>query len=288
MRFFIKPLLKTILLSSSLTLTACGSLLSSVSEDFSQNLNQVILNHNDPQTVAEAIPAYLLMQEALIKQQADNQKLLLSTSTLYRAYAGLVDKDKFRLKALTDKAFDFGLRAACLQKNDFCHLDQRIFADFEAIIQQSTQDDLNVLYTLGTAWASWIQAHKSDMNAIAQLAQVKTIMNQLVQLDESYQQGAGYLYLAVLESLLPPALGGNSALAKQYFEQAITLSKNKNLMVKVLYAKHYARLLFDRKLHDDLLNQVMTADEKQNNLTLINIAAKQQAKQLLKSANDYF
>lgn len=288
MRFFIKQLLKMILLSSSLTLTACGSLLSSVSEDFAQNLNHVILNHNDPQTVTDAIPAYLLMQEALIEQQPDNQKLLLSTATLYRAYAGLIDKNKSRLKALTDKSFHFGLRAACLQKDDFCQLEQLIFADFEGIIQQSTPDDLNVLYTLGSAWAAWIQAHQSDMNAIAQLAQVKTIMNQLVQLDESYQQGAGYLYLAVLESLLPPALGGNLDLAKQYFKQAIKLSDNKNLMVKVLYAKHYARLLFDRKLHDDLLNQVIAADEKQSNLTLINIAAKQQAKQLLKSANDYF
>ncbi len=288
MRLFIRPLLKTILLSSSLTLTACGSLLSSMSEDFSQNFNYVVLNHNDPQTVADAIPAYLLMQEALIKQQVDNQKLLLSTSTLYRSYAGLINKDKLRLKALTDKAFHFGLRAACLQKDDFCQLEQLVFPDFETIIQQSTQNDLKVLYTLGSAWASWIQAHKSDMNAIAQLAQVKTIMSQLVKLDENYQQGAGYLYLAVLESLLPPGLGGNPELGKQYFEQAIKLSENKNLMVKVLYAKHYARLLFDRKLHDDLLNQVMAADAKQTNLTLINMTAKQQAKELLKSANDYF
>ncbi len=288
MSSFIKPISKIIILLSSLTLTACSFLLSSVSEDFSQNLNRVILNHNDPQTVIDAIPAYLLMQEALIKQHPENQKLYLSTSTLYRSYARLIDKDKARLKALTDKAFYFGLQAACLQKNDFCQLDQRMFTDFEAIIQQSTPDDLNVLYTLGSAWASWIQAHKSDMNAIAQLAQVKTIMRQLVKLDKSYQQGAGYLYLAVLESLLPAALGGNPNLAKQYFEQAIKLSENKNLMVKVLYAKHYARLLFDRKLHDDLLNQVITTDEKQSNLTLINIVAKQQAKQLLKSADDYF
>jgi len=288
MSSLIKPILKIIVLSSSLTLTACSFLLSSVSEDFSQNLNWVILNHNDPQTITSAIPAYLLMQEALIKQQADNQKLLLSTSILYRSYAGLIDKDKSRLKALTDKAFYFGLRAACLQKDDFCQLEQLIFSNFEAIIQQSTPDDLKVLYTLGTAWAAWIQAHKSDMNAIAQLAQVKTIMNRVVQLDENYQQGAGYLYLAVLESLLPSALGGNPDLAKHYFEQAIKLSDNKNLMVKVLYAKHYARLLFNRKLHDNLLNQVVTANAKQNNLTLINIAAKKQAKQLLKSADDYF
>ncbi len=280
--------LKILVLFISLMLTACGSLLSSVTEDFGKNLTAVILNHNDPETVANAIPAYLLMQEALIKQQPDNQKLLLSISTLYRSYATIINKNEQRLQALSDKALEFGLRAACLQKNNFCQLQQLYFSNFETIIKQSTKDDLDSLYTLGTAWALWIQAHKTDMNALAQLAQVKTIMSQLIKLDESYQNGAGHLYLAVLESLLPPALGGKIDLAQQHFQAAIKLSQGKNLMVQVLYAKHYARLLFDRELHDRLLNQVIAAQTKANNLTLINIIAKQQAKQLLESADDYF
>ncbi|MDQ7090211.1 MAG: TRAP transporter TatT component family protein [Methylococcales bacterium] len=281
-------LLKLMVLSTSLSLTACSSLLSSVSDDLAQNLRTVILNHNDPKTVVSAIPAYLLLQEALIKQQPENARLALSLSTLYRSYAALIPKDKERLKALTEKAFEFGLRGACLHKKTYCQLEQLPFTPFESLIQQSTVEDLNSLYTVGTAWASWIQAHKTDMNAVAQLAQVKTIMMQLVKLDEGYQYGAGHLYLAVLESLLPPALGGKPDVAKQHFEQAIKLSENKNLMVKVLYAKHYARLLFDRKLHDRLLNQVVKADAKQDNLNLINLTAKQQAKQLLESADDYF
>ena len=73
------------------------------------------------------------------------------------------------------------------QKEDFCQLQQLKFAEFEAIIQQSDTQDLKTLYTLGTAWALWIQAHKSDMNAIAQLAQVKALMKQVVKLDESYE-----------------------------------------------------------------------------------------------------
>lgn len=263
-------------------------MLSSATDNFSQNLRAVILNYNDPKTVVKALPAYLLIQEALIKQQPDNLALLLSISTLYRSYAALVSNDSQRLQALTDKALTFGLDAACLQKDDFCQLQQLPFATFETLIQQSTTADLKILYTLGTAWASWIQAHRTDMNAIAQLAQVKTIMTQIVRLDEHYQQGIGHLYLAVLESLLPPSLGGKPDIAKQHFQQAIKLSKGKNLMVKVLYAKHYARLLFDRKLHDSLLNQVIKADVKQENLTLTNLVAKQQAQNLLKSADDYF
>ncbi|NOQ35419.1 MAG: hypothetical protein GQ569_05930 [Methylococcaceae bacterium] len=280
--------LKSIVLISALNLNACTSLLSSATEDFGNNLSSAILNHNDPKTVTAAIPAYLLMQEALIKQQPDNQGLLFSTSTLYGSYAGLIDKDKQRSKALSHKALDFGQQAACLQKQDFCELQQLPFDKFENIIKQSEEDDLKSLYTLGTAWALWIQAHRSDMNAIAQLAQVKAIMQQIVKLDEGYKQGAGHLYLAVLATLLPPALGGQPDIAQQHFQRALELSDNKNLMAKVLYAKHYARMLFDRELHDKLLNQVVKAEAKQDDLTLINIAAKHQAQQLLKSANDYF
>ena len=280
--------LKSIVLLSALSLNACSSLLSSATEDFAANLSSAILNHNDPETVADAIPAYLLMQEALIKQQPDNQSLLLSVSTLYRSYAGLIKEDEKRLQALSDKALEFALQAACLQKETYCKLNQLNFAEFESNIQKSDEQDLNTLYTLGAAWASWIQAHKQDWNAVAQLAQVKAIMQQVIKLDENYQQGAGHLYLGVLASLLPPAMGGQPEVAKQHFEKALTLSQGKNLMVNVMYAKHYARMLFDRELHDKLLNQVVDAESKQEGLTLINIAAKQQAEQLLKSADDYF
>ena len=70
------------------------------------------------------------------------------------------------------------------------------------------------------------------MNAIAQIAQVKVIMTQIVKLDESYKQGAGHLYLAVLATLLPPALGGQPEISKQHFQQALNFSENKNFVSK--------------------------------------------------------
>ncbi len=272
----------------SLSLSGCSLLISSASEDFAGNLKSVILNHNDPATVAAGIPAYLLMQEALIKQQPDNQTLLIATASLYRSYANLIEPNQARLQALNTKAFDLSLRAVCVQNSDFCQLQQRPFAEFETLIKASNENDLPSLYNLGASWAAWIQVYKSDWNAVAQLAQVKALMQQVIKLDESYQDGAAHVYLAVLASLLPPAMGGEPELAKQHFERAIELSKGKNLMVKVLYAKHYARLLFERELHDELLQNVMQSKVVQNDLTLINIAAQQQAQQLLNSADDYF
>jgi hypothetical protein len=56
----------------------------------------------------------------------------------------------------------------------------------------------------------------------------------------------------------------------------------------VLYAQFYARLVFDRALHDRLLNEVLAADPVAPRLTLINTLAKVKAKALLESGKDYF
>ena len=233
-------------LITALNIGGCSLLLSSTTEELGKNLTAVILNHNDPDTVITGMPSYLLLQEALLKQQPDNQTLLVSTAKLYGSYAGMLENES-RLSALSEKALDFSFKAACLQKNEFCQLKTLPYSEFETIIQSSNMTDLPILYELGANWALWIQGHKSDWNAVAQLAQVKNIMQHIIKSDETYEHGGAYLYLGVLASLLPTAMGGDATGAKQHFEQALQLSQGKNLMVSVLYAKHYARMVFERK-----------------------------------------
>jgi hypothetical protein len=54
------------------------------------------------------------------------------------------------------------------------------------------------------------------------------------------------------------------------------------------FAKYYARTLYDRELHDQLLNEVLAADPVQDGYTLFNTLAQTEAKALLESADDYF
>ena len=166
-------------------------------------------------------------------------------------------------------------------------MQQKTFDEVKAILQKTDHDDIDALFSVGAAWAAWIQANKSDWNAIAQLAQVKLIMQRVLELDESYKQGSAHVYMGVMESLLPASLGGNPDLARQHFQRAMELAPA-NLMIKVLYAKHYARLVFDRDLHDNLLKSTLDSQTNAPGLTLINTLAQQQAQQLLDSADDYF
>ncbi len=269
-------------------LNGCSYFASSVTQDFGQRLQQTVLNQNDPETVTNAMPAYLLTLEAMQTGDPGNKSLTLSTANLYGAYIGLLaDGDPVRKTRLARKALDFSLQAACLHADSLCALQQESPADLQAVIESCGKDDIEILYSVATAWASWIQANKNDWNAIAQLAQVKLLMQQVVAIDEHYKQGAPYLYLAILESLIPATLGGKPEVAKAHFDRAMQLAPD-NLMVPVLYAKHYARMMFDRELHDRLLQTALSSRPNADGLTLINTLAQKQAQELLNSANNYF
>ena len=75
---------------------------------------------------------------------------------------------------------------------------------------------------------------------------------------------------------------------RAYFERAIELTEGKDLSAKVEFARGYARTIYERELHDRLLNEVMAADPEVPGLTLSNVLAQRDAAELLASADDYF
>ena len=275
-------------ISSLSLLSACSMIISSATSKMAGNLSSTILNSDDPQTVADGAPAYLLLVSSFLKDSSDNEALLRSAATLHSAYAGVFVKDKARASRMTSKAFNYALQAVCISNENLCNMRKMPFKELEQALLELTKDDLANWYTLGTSWSGWIQANSKDWNAIADLARVKIIFARLLKLDSTYKQGGVHLYLGVLSTLLPPALGGKPEIGKKHFEQAIALSKSKNLMAKVLYAEKYAKLVFNKELHDKLLKEVIKADPIAPELTLMNTLAQEKAKELLAQSNDYF
>lgn len=282
-----RQLVITSLLPIVMGLNGCSYIIGSATEDFTDNLKQTILNYNDPDTVADALPPYLIMLEASANGDAENESLMFSTANMYGAYISLLPDDVIRKQRLSRKGLNFALQGGCLHDQNWCGLQQKSFDDLRSLIAQTDIDDIDSLYNISAAWTAWIQANKSDWNAIAQLAQVKLILQRVLELDETYKQGAALVYMAVMESLVPETLGGKPELAQQHFQRALQLAPD-NLMINVLYAKYYARMAFDRDLHDNLLKKVLKANVAAPGLTLINTLAQQQAQQLLDNANDYF
>jgi hypothetical protein len=277
-----------IIVFTSLVLSACGQLVSNAKQQFAEDMSATMLEQNDPETVKQAVPAYLILVSSMIKGDPDNVELLISGSRLYGAYASVFVEDRNRQKRLSTTAFDYAHHAYCVYKPSLCNIRELSYYEFEQSLKQLNRQDVHVLFALGSAWAGWLQANSADWNAVAELPRIKAIIQRVIELDPAINNGDAYVYMAVMQSFLPPAMGGKPELARKNFEQAIDLSNGSNLMAKLLYAEKYARLVFDKELHDRLLKEVINTKIENNESTLINSIAKQKAERLLAQSDEYF
>jgi len=277
-----------LLLFTFLALSACNTLVSSASKDLADNLSEAIQNQNDPDTVRQGAPAYLIMIDSFIQGSPDDVDLLISGSKLYSSYASAFITEPARARRLTEKSRQYALHAFCIRLPTLCDISESYFPDFEKALQKIEKNNLPVLNTWGIAWAGWVQSRTEDWMAIADIPKIKAIMQRVVELDPGWDNGNAQLYLGVLNSFLPAAMGGKPKLAKKYFKQAIKYSKGKNLMAKTLYAQYYARTVFDKKLHDKLLNEVLASPVAAPGMTLSNTLAHEQAQKLLNESDDFF
>ena len=274
-------------LATVLLATGCASLMDQVTNDLAADLTNAILNSDDPTVVRDGAPAYLIMLDALGQDDA-SPELLRASASLNSAYATAFVSDEARRRNFTDKAFRLALRAACIDLPWTCEARAMGFDELEQRAAAMQHRDVPAVYALATAWAGWIQARAGDWNAVADLGRVKPLMARVVELDEGYDHGGPRLYMGVFETLLPPALGGKPESGRTHFERALELTDGQHLLAKVFFAESYARLVFDRELHDRLLQEVLAAAPTAPGLTLMNTIAQERAGELLASADDYF
>lgn len=277
-----KQLVFVILLSA---VSGCSSITTHL---LAENVSQSILNQSDVETVRAGAPAYLLLIDGMIGDDPDDVALLIAGARLYSAYATIFVNDTQRAKLMAEKAYGYGAHALCLHRSNTCSMAKRPFDQFLRIISTTTTDDLDHLFVYATAWAAWINARKGDWNAMADLPKVEAVLKRVVALDGNYKRGQAHLLLGVLYTLRPPAMGGRPDVGRLHLEQALKISGNRNLMAHVELARRYARMVFDRTLHDDQLKRVLKADPVEPGFTLSNVLARRQARALLKSSGEYF
>lgn len=269
-------------------LAGCAGVINSATIRLAKSFSSAMLDQNDPQTVREGAPAFLLLVDGFIQDDPDNVQLLLNGAKIYTSYAGAFVEDPERARRLTTRAHDYGTRALCQQRPDLCSILSGPYREFVHGLSLITDADLPALNAWTLALAGMIQAHSDDWSALAELPKVEAAMKRVIEIDEEFAHGRPHLFLGVMATLRPAALGGKPAEGKAYFESAIELSKERDLLAKVLFAKHYARLVFDRELHDRLLKDVLASDPKEPGYTLSNTIAQEEARRLLAGSDEYF
>lgn len=270
-------------------LPGCAGIVRKAGDRMAKNLGDAVLDADDPATVRDGLPAYLLLLDGMLKGSPDSPGLLLAAAELNGAYSGnFVGDDSERGKRLARKSLEFAKRAICLSDKPLCQAMPGDVSSFQQRVSGRGERDVARMYGLAAAWAGYIQAYRDDWAAIADLPKVEALLERVVALEPEHARGLPWVYLGVLNTLRPPAAGGQPEHARAAFEKAIALSNDANLYAKVMMAEHYARLLFERELHDRLVDEVLAADPHAPGYTLMNVLAQQRAQVLRASADEYF
>jgi len=273
---------------ATLLIGGCSSIVEKVSSDMAGNLSDAILNQDDPELVREALPAYLLLLDSLNGPETDSVGTLSAAAQLYAAYGAALVVDPDRAKILTSRARNYGERALCAAEKSACDLDSMDFDAYTQAIQSVNEDDVEALYSYSLSSLAWIRSNSDDYKALADLPKVELALQHVMTLNPGDLAASTAMYLGILNTLRPAALGGDPEAGREWFLLGIELSDGKDLSIKVEYARGYARLLYERELHDQLLNEVLATDVEQPNLTLFNLLAREQAESLLMSGDEYF
>jgi len=278
----------SLLLLASVSLGGCASLLSSAATGLADNLSTAILNQDDPETVRAGAPSYLLLLDSFVEGNPDDPDILAAGATLYATYGAVFAEDEVRASRLTSRARRYALKAMCESYSPACGWPDATYDEFVATLDGIGPKRADYLYTYGFASLAFLRAHSSDVNSIAELPQIEALLEHYLDISGDAVNSNAYTYMGILLTLRPPAAGGEPERAREYFEKAIALTDGKDLGAKVEFARSYAKKLYEREMHDQLLNEVMAADPYQDGFTLTNVLAQEEAAVLLAEADDYF
>jgi tetratricopeptide (TPR) repeat protein len=248
------------------------------------------LNHETDLDLAEdSIPANLNMLEGMIKIDPENALLRTFAAQAFYglAYGFNEDTQPERASDFYQRGLMHGLVA--LEINGAKDLKNTPIADFETQVSRLKKDDVAAMFWTASNWAKWIDMHRDDPEAIAQLARATALMQRVIELDDSFYYGGAHMYFGVYYGSRAPMLGGNFDKSLQHFERARAITNGKLLIPDLLQAQYLARQKQDQEdFHQRLTGIIKAPDDLMPELGLQNQIAKRKAALLLKKESEWF
>lgn len=217
------------------------------------------------------------MMESALEASPNDGRLLRAAGELYGFYGAHLAREPSSARRTTQRGLEYLLLAAGQEVPGLGQAPTMGFEEIEAALARAEKDDALVLRSLGSVWMDWICVREDDLEAIANLARVETIMTAAARLDPGGQAGQAELCLAMLAALQPE----EDTVVESLFDRAIAAAAGRTLMPSVTHA-----LWLGEKGHVErsrkLLREIVRTDlPDAPDLMLVNQLALDKARQAL-------
>jgi hypothetical protein len=291
-------------------MTGCGGLSTFAADttaSFLADAAPAVRAYFDYETAGYAAANGLIQLEGLHRVSPGNERLTLSLVQSYVAYAfGWVmdrqeeaqfagryeeaDREEQRAYLMYQRAHQLTLR---LMRERDAGIDQVLTGDPDKLaaylrVHYDQRDrDIELVFWAAVAWGSSI-TNAPSLDALVDLPAVKVLAQHCVRLDERYENAGALTLLGGFEASYPQQLGGNWAKGKAYFERAIALTGRSNHIHHINFARTYAVNAQDKALFVSLLQEVIEAGDRGDEVRLSNKVARRRAERYLAHIDDLF
>jgi hypothetical protein len=249
----------------------------------------------------------IVQLEGLHKISPDNAELSLTLAQGYVVYAfGWVQDEREEAMFALDyertdyhqqRAYNMYKRAYDLVFRIVCERDEKIEklskGDPDLLAKHLRQewddpeDDVELTFWWALTWGS-VVTNSPDFDALIDFNAVKTVAAHVVFLDEKYENAGALAMLGGYESSYPKAIGGDWEKGRALFERAIALSKRRNHLHLINFARTYALNAQDKELFVSLLTEVINAPDLGDDVRLSNKVARRRAQRYLNNIDQWF
>ncbi|MFC2170464.1 TRAP transporter TatT component family protein [Calditrichota bacterium] len=250
---------------------------------------EALLAEDDLVLAQTAIESDLKLVEGLIRSDPSNSGLLLLASQGFASYAlaFVEDENPERAKRLYLRGRDYAMKWISMQY-DVNLLALENLDDFILAVQNLPPKAVPGVFWAGNSWASAMLLSLSDVQSIASLPRGETMMQFVLDYDETYYYAGAHLFFCGYYGGRPKMLGGDPVKAEFHIDRHKELTGGDFLLGDYFRVKYIALPALDEISARRTLLHVQNYDlEKAPSIRLVNAIAKKKAVVLLENVEDY-
>lgn len=252
---------------------------------------EAFYEETDLEIAEQALGSNLKLIEGLLKNDPQNEELLILLAQGYSGYALGFIEDENPKRAITfyDRSFNFARRALLGEEDREWHWTKENKEKIEAAIKRAGQNELPALFWLTFAMGGKINVSLDDPTALINVAILEKAIEKVENLNPDFFYGAIYLLKGSILGMKPRMLGGNPEKALENFDKNLEISKGDFLLSYVYKTKYYALKTLDEELFDELIEKIESYEIGTNpKIALFNQIAKKKAQKLKLQKEDLF